>query len=60
MAKFRDKDGNWNENNRRVEEDIPKFAVRYTLQDDETKRGKMKFERKRNGSKGLWRETERL
>jgi hypothetical protein len=60
MDKFRDKDGNWRENIQRVEEDIPKVAVSYSVQEDETERGKLKLEREKNGSKGLWRETERL
>jgi len=58
MDKFRDEDGNWRENIQRVEEDIPKVAVSYALQEDEAERGKVKFGRERNGSKGLWRETE--
>jgi hypothetical protein len=60
MDKFRDKDGNWRENVQRVEEDIPEFAVSYSVQEDEKEKGKVKFERKRNGSKGLCCETERL
>jgi hypothetical protein len=60
MDKFRDKDGNWRESIQRVEEDIPKVAVSYSVQEDETERGKVKLERERNESKGLWRETERL
>jgi hypothetical protein len=28
-----------------VEEDIPKFAVRYSVQGEETERGKLRFER---------------
>jgi len=55
---LRDEDGNWRENIQRVEEDIPKVAVSYALQEDEAERGKVKFGRERNGSKGLWRETE--
>jgi len=44
MDKFRDKDGNCRENFQRGEEDIPKVAVSYTLQEDETERGKLKLE----------------
>jgi hypothetical protein len=40
VDKFRDKDSNWRENMQRVEEDIPKVAVSYTVQEDETERGK--------------------
>jgi len=38
MDKFRDKDGNWIEHIQRVEEDIPKVAVRYRVQGDERER----------------------
>jgi hypothetical protein len=38
MDKFRDKGGNWRENIQRVEEDIPKFGVSCTLQEDKTER----------------------
>jgi hypothetical protein len=52
MDKFRDKDGNWRENIHQVEKDIPKLAVSYTLQEDETERGKMKFEREEEWVEG--------
>ena len=55
--KFRDNDGNWRENIQRVEEEKPKVAVSYAVQEDEAERGKVKFEMERNGSKRLWRET---
>jgi hypothetical protein len=42
MYKFIDKDGNWTERIQRVEEDIPKVAVRYSVQENETKRGKLR------------------
>jgi hypothetical protein len=58
MDKVRDKDGNLRENTQRMVEDIPNVAVSYTLQEDETDRGKVKFERGRNGSKGRWCEME--
>jgi hypothetical protein len=41
-----------------VEEDIPKVAFNYTLQEGEIERDKVKFRGSRNGSKGLWLETE--
>jgi len=41
-----------------VEEDIPKFAVSYSVQQNETERGKVKSGRERNESKGIWHETE--
>ena len=56
MDKFRGKGGNWIENNQRVEQDILKFVVSYSMQEDETERGKLKLEKERNWSKGLWRE----
>jgi hypothetical protein len=40
---LRDKDGNWRE--QRVEEDIPKVAVRYSMQDDGTGSGEVTAER---------------
>ena len=44
MDKFRDKDGNWRENLQRVEEDMPKFAITYSVLEDETEGGKVKLE----------------
>jgi len=38
LVKFRDKDGKWNEHIQRVEKDIPKVAVRYSVQKDERER----------------------
>jgi len=40
MDKFRDKYGKWRKK-QRVEENIPKFAVSYSLQEDEREIGKM-------------------
>jgi hypothetical protein len=51
-------DGNCREQIQRVEEDIPKVAVRYSMQEDETKRGEVGVEREQKGSKGLWPETD--
>jgi hypothetical protein len=53
LDKFRDKNGNCRGNIKRVEKDncIPKFAVRYTLQADET-RGKVKIEREQEWVEG--------
>jgi hypothetical protein len=45
VDKFRDKVGNWRENIQRVEEDVPKVAISYTVQEDESEKGKVKFER---------------
>jgi len=39
LFKFTDKEGNWREDIQRVEEDIVKFAVRYSVQEDEWQRG---------------------
>jgi hypothetical protein len=49
VDKFRGKDGNWRETILRVDEDIhvPKVAVSYTMQEDNTERSKVKFERER-------------
>jgi hypothetical protein len=58
MNTFRDIDGNWREHIQRVEGDMPKVAVSYTLQEGVTERGKVKLRGSRNGSKGLWRDTE--
>jgi hypothetical protein len=44
LDKFRDKVGNWREHNKRVEKDIPKVAFRYTVQEDETERYKLRVE----------------
>jgi len=44
LDKFRDENGNCKEHNLRVEEDIPKTAVSYTVQEDETERGKLRVE----------------
>jgi len=44
MDKFRDKDGNWRENIQRMEEDIPKFAITYSVPKDETQGDKVKLE----------------
>ena len=55
---MRDNDGNWRGHIERLEEDIPKVAVSYSVQEDETERGKLRFERDWNGSNGLWCETE--
>jgi hypothetical protein len=43
VDKFRDKNGTWREKFQRVEEDMPKFAVSYTVQDKMTETGKVKF-----------------
>jgi len=45
LNKFRDKDGNWREHNQRVEEELPKVAFSYTVQEDETERGKLRVDR---------------
>ena len=55
MDKFRDKVANWRENIQRVEEDVPKVVVSYSLQEGETESVKRKVRGSRNGSKGLWR-----
>jgi len=39
LFKFTDKEGNWRKDIQRVEEDIMKFAVRYSVQEDEWQRG---------------------
>jgi len=56
LDKFRDKDGNWRGHIQRVEEDIPKVAVCYSVQDDEcesTREGaKVKVEREQESEKG--------
>jgi hypothetical protein len=36
-----------------VEEDTQKFAVHYSLQDDESERGKLKTRGSRNGKNGF-------
>jgi hypothetical protein len=45
LGKFRDKDGNWREQIERLEEDILKVAVSYSVQEDETERRKVRVER---------------
>ena len=52
MDKFRDKVGNWRRQIQRVEEDILKVAVCYSVQEDETDRGKVKAEREQERDKG--------
>ena len=52
MDKFRDKDGNWRENIQRVEEDIPKVVGSYNVLEDDTERGKVKFEREQEWAEG--------
>ena len=52
MDKFRDKNGNWRENIQWVEEDIPKVAVSYSVQEGETERGKVKYEREQEWLEG--------
>ena len=45
MGKFIDKRGNWREQIQRVEEDILKVAVSYSVQESERERGKLRVER---------------
>ena len=45
MVKFRGNDDNWRDQTQRVEEDRLKIAVRYSVQEDETERGKLRFVR---------------
>jgi hypothetical protein len=44
LDKVRDKDGNLTEHIRRVEEDIPKFADRYSVREDGEESGKVRAE----------------
>jgi len=45
LVKFRDNDGNWRDLTQRVEEDKLKIAVRYSVQEDEIERGKVRIVR---------------
>jgi hypothetical protein len=45
LRKFRDKDGNWREQIQRLGDNIPKVAVSYSMQEDDTERGKFRVER---------------
>jgi septum formation topological specificity factor MinE len=47
MNKLRDNHSNWREQLQRLEEDILKVVVRYTVQEDETDRGKLGVEREK-------------
>ena len=53
MGKYRDIDVKWRENFERLEEDIPKGIVSYTVQGGETEGGKFRIGRDR----GLYHET---
>ena len=53
LDKFRDKDGNRTEHIQWVEEDIPKVAVSYILQEDETERGEVRVERVTEWGEGV-------
>jgi len=52
LDRFIDKGGNWTEHIQRVEEDIPKVAVRYSVQEDETEKGKVRVERVQEWDEG--------
>jgi len=59
MDKFRGNVGNWIQHIQRLEKDLPKAAVSYTLQDDETySEARRELRGSRNGLKGIWSETE--
>jgi len=45
LGKFRDEDGNWRENIDRLEKDILKVSVSSSVQECETERFKVSFER---------------
>jgi len=47
LGKFRDNDVKWRENVQRLEKDIPKGAVIYTVQGGETERGKLRVWKER-------------
>jgi hypothetical protein len=47
VDKFSDNHRNWREQLQRLEEDIAKVDVRYTVQEDETERGKVRVEREK-------------
>jgi 3-dehydroquinate dehydratase len=47
-----DKVDNWRENVQSLEKDTPKFAVSYTLQEDEIERSKVKSEEKQEWAEG--------
>jgi hypothetical protein len=45
LEKFRNNDSSWREHIQRVEEEIMKDVVRYTVQEDDRERGKLRDER---------------
>jgi len=47
LGKFIDKGGNWKEYIQRVEEDILKVAVSYSVQEGDTEEGKLRVDRER-------------
>ena len=49
---MRDNDGNWRGHIERLEEDIPKVAVNYSVLEDDTERGKVKLEREQGWFQG--------
>jgi len=57
LDKFRGNVGNWREHIQRLEEDIRKVAVRYTLREDETLKSKLRLEMEQDCVEVLWRKT---